>query len=129
MAKSLNFPTMPLAEEYDVGDDSDLPGFDQPITVDDIDAIVDSSRMSIEEKRGLLARILDDLQARRGMDLSHDFDDLAGRVRDGIATLKLPPDGDGTPSAYGFDANDRLMQPDEILERAEEEAADDRDEP
>jgi hypothetical protein len=125
MAKDLRFPTMPLAEEYDVGDDSDLPGYDQPITQDDIDAVLNSARGTVEERRQLLRRMLDDLQARQGMDESAEFSDLIGEIDRALATLDMPSDGVGTPGAYAHDAADRDLQPDEILERAEDERAED----
>ena len=34
MARDLHFAESPLAEEFDVGDDSDLPGYDQPVSKD-----------------------------------------------------------------------------------------------
>ncbi len=123
MAKDMRFPTMPLAEEYDVGDDSDLPGYDQPIAQDDIDAILSSARGTVEERRELLRRMRDDLQARQGMDESAEFGSLIEAIDGALATLDLPADGIGTPSAYAHEAGDRAMQPDEILERADEERA------
>lgn len=127
MARDLHFPTMPMAEEYDVGDDSDLPGFDQPVTMDDLDAVVNSGRATVDEKRGILVRMLDDLQAREGMDESGEYSGLTDRIRDALASLEGPAEGIGTPGAYGFDAGDRVMQPDEILEREEAEAAERRE--
>ena len=121
MAKDLRFQAMPLAEEYEVGDDSDLPGYDQPITQDDVDAVVNSARGTVEERRELLRRMLDDLQARQGMDESAEFGDLIGEIERALATLDMPPDGIGTPGAYAHDPADSALQPDEILERAEDE--------
>jgi hypothetical protein len=122
MAKDLRFQSMPLAEEYDVGDDSDLPGYDQPITQDDVDAVMSSSRGSVDERRALLLRMLDDLQARQGMDESAEYGSLIAQVHGALATLRLPADGLGAPGAYAHDPAERAMQPDEVLERIEEEA-------
>jgi hypothetical protein len=122
MAKDLRFPSMPFAEEYDVGDDSDLPGYDQPITQDDIDAVVNSSRGTVKERRELLLRMLDDLRARQGMDESAEYGALVESIRGALAALGSPPEGIGTPGAYAHDPADRAMQPDEVLERAEDEA-------
>jgi hypothetical protein len=128
MAKDLRFPTMPLAEEFDVGDDSDLPGLDQPYTRDDIDAILNSPGASLEERRELLRRMADDLKARQGMDEASEFGDLIEEMNDALASLDQPADGLGTPAAYAFAPEDRALAPDEILERAEEEEARDREE-
>ena len=125
MAKDLRFQSMPLAEEFDVGDDSDLPGFDQPYTLDDIDAVLNSPNASIEERRSLLSRMLDDLEARQGMDEAREFGDLIAQLRGALDTLEEPPDGIGTPGAYAFDPDDRAMSPDEILERDEAEREED----
>lgn len=127
MAKDLNFQSMPLAEEFDVGDDSDMPGYDQPYTSDDVDAILNSGRASVDERRALLARMLDDLQARQGMDESNEYSDLIGRIEDAIAALDEPGDGLGMPGSYGHDADERAMAPDEIMERREDEEAEDRE--
>jgi hypothetical protein len=128
MAKDLRFPTMPMAEEFDVGDDSDLPGLDQPVTLDDIDAVLNSPGGSVEERRELLRRMLDDLQARQGMDEASEFGDLIDEVRGALATLEQTGDGIGTPGAFAFDPDERALAPDEILEREEDEQARDREE-
>src|SRR3712207_3075608 len=126
MAKDLRFQSNPLAEEFDVGDDSDLPGFDQPYTRDDVDAILNSPDASVDERRELLRRMADDLQARQGMDEASEYDDLIEQVRGAMAALDEPGDGIGTPGAFAFDSEDRALAPDEILERAEEEEEQDR---
>jgi hypothetical protein len=123
MAKDLRFPTMPLAEEFDVGDDSDLPGLDQPYTQDDIDAILNSPAASVGDRQELLRRMIDDLQARQGMDEASEYGDLLEQARGAMAALDQPGDGIGTPGAFAFDPEDRALAPDEIMERAEEEAA------
>ena len=126
MAKDLRFQSNPLAEEFDVGDDSDMPGFDQPYTLDDVDAILSSPNGTTEERRDLLQRMADDLQARLGMDETGEYGDLLEQIRGALATLASPADGIGTPGAFAFDPEDRALAPDEILERAEEEAEEDR---
>lgn len=127
MAKDLRFPTMPLAEEFDV-DDSDLPGLDQPYTLDDIDAILNSPEGSVDDRREILRRMAGDLQARRGMDEASEFGDLIDRIRGALASLEQPGDGIGLPGAFAYDPGDRALAPDEILERAEEEEAREREE-
>lgn len=126
MAKDLHFQSMPLAEDFDVGDDSDLPGLDQPYTLDDVDAILNSPSGTVEERQDLLRRMLEDLQARQGMDQAGEYSGLIEQIRGALATLASPADGIGATGAYGFDADDRVLAPDEIMERAEEEAEEDR---
>ena len=126
MAKDLRFQSNPLAEEFDVGDDSDQPGLDQPYTLADVDAILSSPNATTEERRDLLQRMADDLQARQGMDEMGEYGDLLEQIRGALALLESPADGIGTPGAYAFDPEDRALAPDEILERAEEEAEEDR---
>lgn len=121
MARDLHFPAMPLAEEFDVGDDSDLPGYGQPVTLDDVSAIVSSGRGTVEERRRLLVGMREDLLSRSGMDASGEYDDLIGEIETALAPLAMPADGAGTPGAFAFDAADRALQPDEVLERQEEE--------
>jgi hypothetical protein len=121
MAKDLRFQATPLAEEFDVGDDSDLPGFDQPYSRDDVDAILNSPSGTLEERRDALRRMLDDLRARTGMDEAEEYGDLIDDIGGALATLAAPSDGIGTPGAFAFDPDDRALAPDEILERAEDE--------
>lgn len=122
MARDIRSPAVPVAEEFDVGDDSDLPGLSQPIGQDDIDAIVGSSEQSVEDRRAALDSMLDDLRARRGMDRSGETAGLIAQIQAALDTLTQPGDGYGTPEAVGLDEDARVEQPDEILERAEEEA-------
>ena len=122
MARDHQFQSTPLAEDYEVGDDSDLPGDDQPITQDDIDEILNSPNATVEERRAMLLELLNDIGARRGMDAVNEYDSLAGEIDAALATLDTTGDGIGTPGAYGFDPEDRAQSPDEILERDEEEA-------
>lgn len=126
MARDIDTGGSPLAVEFDVGGDDDMPGLAQPLTSDDIDALLSSTRGSATEKRHLLGQIRDDLEARRGMDLSGDMEVLIQRIDDALATLSAAPDEYGTPASYGMDPQLRASSPEEELERAEEEAAEDR---
>ena len=124
MPTNVHTPVSPLAAALDVGDDYDLPGFSQPITVDDIDAVLSSARGTVAERREILGAMLDDLRARQGMDEADEYDYLIERIEDSLASLDAPADGIGTPGAYAHDADMRPEQPDEILERMEEEEHD-----
>jgi predicted Ser/Thr protein kinase len=126
MAKDLRFQASPLAEEFDVGDDSDMPGFDQPYTRDDVDAVLNSASTSVDERRSLLLRMIDDLQARQGMDEANEYADLIEEIRGALATLSETDENVETAGAFAFDPADHALAPDEIMERAEEEAALDR---
>ena len=123
MSRNHQFQSTPLAENFDVGDDSDLPGNDQPITQDDIDEILNSPSSSVDERRAMLMDLLDDINARRGMDPANDYTSMAEEISAALAALDDPGDGIGTPGAFGFDPDDRAASPEEILEREEDEAA------
>ena len=120
-------PGSPLAEDYRVGDDDDMPGLDEPISIDEIDAVLFSASGSTEDRRETLQAMLGELRTRQSMeadsDMQTDIQALIDRIEDALASLDGGPDGDGTPDAFGFDPDARAEQPDEILERAEEEAA------
>lgn len=120
MPRNIDKPGSPLSEEFDVGGDSDMPGADQPVTLDDIDAIIHSPRGSVEERCAALRAIIDDLEVRHGMDLQTDLEPLAARAREGLRQLQ-GSQGSGTPSAYGFDPDERADRPDEYQERLENE--------
>jgi hypothetical protein len=123
MPREMHSHTTPLAEDFEAGDDSDLPGLDQPVTSDDIGAILNSARASSEAKRAELLRIRDDLIARSGMQESGEHDGLIADIDDALSMLDSAAQGAGGPEAYGFDPDDRVLQPDEIAERAEEARA------
>lgn len=120
MPRYADRPGSPLTEEFDVGGDSDMPGADQPVTLDDIDAIIHSPRGTVEERCEALRAIIDDLETRHAMDLSTDLDLLAERAREGLRQLQ-GSQGAGTPSSYGFDPDERADRPDVIQERRENE--------
>ena len=122
MIRELHTQSTPFGEDLDPGDDSDLPGRSLPLSIDEIDEIVASPRMSVDERRSLLLNALDDLNARSGMDRIDVHDALRARLVDALAILDAPADGLGTPGAYAMDPDLRPEQPDEILERMEEEA-------
>jgi len=122
MARDHQFQSTPLAEDFLVGDDSDLPGRDQPITQDEIDEILNSPDTTVEERRAMLLQLLDDVETRRSMDTAGQFDSLASEIQAALAALDTPGDGIGTPGAFGFDPGDRAASPEEIMERDEEEA-------
>jgi cytochrome c556 len=123
MSRDLRFSSTPLAEEFDVGDDSDMPGFDQPYTSDDIEAIVSSADATVEERCEVLRRMLNDLENRQDMDRTQEFAPLIDEVRAALAALSEPADGIGPPGAFAYDPEERALAPDEILEREEEEEA------
>jgi hypothetical protein len=131
MSRFPDKPGSPLAEDYRVGDDDDMPGLDEPISVDDIDAVLFSPRGSTEDRRATLQAMLGELQTRQSMDadsdMQTDIQALTERIQDALASLDGDGEGDGTPGAYGFDPDMRAEQPDEILERAEDEAAADKE--
>jgi hypothetical protein len=127
MSRFPDKPGSPLAEDYRVGDDDDMPGLNEPISIDDIDAVLFSASGSLEDRRETLTAMLGELQTRQSMDadsdMQTDIQALMDRIQDALASLDEDPAGDGTPDAYGLDPDIRAEQPDEILERAEEEAA------
>ena len=99
-----------------------MPGFDQPYTSDDIEAIVSAADATVEERCEVLRRILNDLENRQDMDRTQEFAPLIDEVRP-----PLPPSAN-RPTASGRRAlsptiltNGRSL--DEILEREEEEDA------
>jgi hypothetical protein len=122
MARDLHFPASPLAEEFDVGDDSDLPGYDQPVSQDDIEAVLNSAVGTVEERREQLLAMLEDLRGRQGMDETREYAGLIEQIELALADLDFAGDGLGTPDAYAADPADQLLQPDEIMEREEDEA-------
>ena len=122
MARDHHFQSTPLAEDFEVGDDSDLPGRDQPITQDEIDEILNSPDTSVDERRAMLMDLLEDVRTRRSMDPADQFDSLAQEIEAALAALDASGDGIGTPGAFGFAPEDRVDSPEDILQRQEDEA-------
>ena len=120
MPRDIDKHGSPLSEEFDVGGDADMPGADYPVTLDDIDAIIHSPRGSAEARCATLRSIIDDLEARHSMDLNTDLEPLVERAREGLRQLQ-GSQGAGTPSAYGFDPEERTDRPDAEQERRENE--------
>ena len=124
MVRELHINGSPLSEDTGAGDDGDLPGRALPMSVDDVDEIMESPDLSTEQRRGVLGAALADLDERQSMDRIDSHDAIRARIADALAQLDGVGDGDGGPEAYGFDPETRLDQPDEILERAEDEGED-----
>ncbi|MCF1503351.1 hypothetical protein [Afifella sp. H1R] len=124
MINRLDGPGVPFSSDYDVGGDADEPGLAQPITTDDLDALAHSARGTVEERREALRGALDELEARRSMDVSHDVDGVIAYGRDLLKSLwgtsPVSSVETGDPEGFGFAPEDRLDQPDEILERAQD---------
>jgi len=118
-------PGVPTAADYAVGGDADEPGFAQPITIDDMEALAHSARGTAEERRETLKAMIAELEARRSMDRAHEVDPLIARGRELLAALSREGSGEGDPEGFGFAPEDRTDRPDEILERREEQARED----
>ncbi|MBZ8135281.1 hypothetical protein [Afifella sp. IM 167] len=121
-------PGVPTAADYAVGGDADEPGFSQPITLDDMEALAHSARGSLEARRETLKAMVGELEVRRSIDRGNEMDPLIARGRELLSALSAEGTGEGDPEAYGLAPEDRLTRPDEIIERREEEAREERGE-
>ena len=87
----------------------------------DYEAMMSLARLAERVERWSPSSVMGELDV-------YTLDGLIEEIRGAIATLEDPGDGIGTPAAFGFDAEDRVLAPDEIMERAEEEEAREREE-
>jgi hypothetical protein len=96
------------------GGDADMPGIAQPVTSDDIQAIL-AAPFSIEERKERLLQIRNDLQSRRHADGDNDMALLIAEVEGALEALGTNTGVETTRSYIGMDREERsdLRSPDE----------------
>ena len=92
--------------DMSAGGDADMPGIAQPVTSDDIQAIL-ASPFPLEERRQRLIQIRNDLQSRSHADGSNDMALLLEEVEGAIDTLDINNGVDTTRSDIGMDPQER----------------------
>lgn len=121
MAREQHVDGSPFSEDFSVGDDGDMPGRALPLSVDEIDDILQSPSMPIADRRRILAAALADLEERGSLDRIDSHRGIRARLRDALNYLDAGTEGEGGGDFPGLDTDGRLNQPDEILERFQEE--------
>lgn len=105
-----------IAADSDVGGDADQPGISQPITQAEIEDILNSPDMLIEEKQARLEELSQRVGYRETIDQGGDFDPLGQQISE---ALNMLAEGGHTYSAVeetGFDPEGRsdARSPDDV---------------
>jgi hypothetical protein len=108
--------------DIELGEDGDIPGFALDLTPDDIDDIALDGALDVEERLSRLDAIAGELEQRRSGDYMGDMEALLDHVRDRMASLRSPSEGEASLGAVGMDAEDVAEDndPADLLEEAEE---------
>jgi len=92
--------------DIELGEDGDIPGFALDLTPDDIDDIALDGALDVEERLSRLDAIAGELEQRRSGDYMGDMEALLDHVRDRMASLRSPSEGEASLGAVGMDAED-----------------------
>lgn len=93
--------------DIEFGDDGDMPGIAQELTVDDIDDIAFDMSMPADHRREELTRLLHETRARRSADFMGDMDQISARLLDRIASLGNPMESQTILESTGMDPDSR----------------------
>ena len=107
-----------LAVDTVVGDDGQMPGIAQPVTLDEIRDVVFED-ISVEARLEKLRQMKSDFQTRNMADVEGGFDGYIAEIDRGIAELTGGADGSAEPSvldnvdhAASFDEDSAVDDPD-----------------
>lgn len=87
-----------IAADMDIGGDADQPGISQPITQAEIEDILNSPDMLVEEKQARLEALSRRVGYRDNIDQGEEFDPLGQQISE---ALNLLADGGHTYSTFG----------------------------
>lgn len=95
--------------DIELGDDGDMPGISQELTVDDIDDLAFDTTMSVSDRREQLALLLQEIETRATADRfnTSDMEGIASHLRDRIASLGNPLDSQTVLDSTGMDPDSR----------------------
>ena len=112
-----------LAVDTVVGDDGQMPGISQPVTLDEIRDVVFED-ISVDARLEKLRQMKSDFQTRNMADVEGGFDHLIAEIDRGIAELTGGADGAAVPSvldnvdnAASFDEDSAVDDPDPATTR------------
>lgn len=111
--------------DIELGDDGDMPGIAQELTIDDIDDIAFETSISADHRREELTRLLHETNARRAADIMGDMDQISAHLLDRIASLGNPMESQTILESTGMDPDSRSDDDDPADHIDDEEPEDD----
>ncbi|UIJ72914.1 hypothetical protein [Aurantimonas sp. HBX-1] len=96
-----------LAADIEVGGDADQPGISQPVTQAEIDDILNSPDMLVEEKQARLEELARQVGYRETIDQGDEFDPLGLQISEALNLLAQGGHNYSTVEETGFDPEGR----------------------
>jgi hypothetical protein len=95
--------------DIELGDDGDMPGISQELTVDDVDDIAFDSSMTTRERRRRLMLLFAETEHRRSADRfnTSDMEHISAHLKDRIASLSNPQESETILESTGMDPDGR----------------------
>ncbi|OYX47413.1 MAG: hypothetical protein B7Y90_13005 [Alphaproteobacteria bacterium 32-64-14] len=92
-----------------LGDDGDMPGISQELTVDDIDDLAFDTSISVSDRREQLMLVLQETETRSTADRfnTSDMEGISSHLRDRIASLGNPLESQTVLESTGMDPDGR----------------------
>jgi len=110
--------------DIEVGDDADQPGISQPVSQAEIDDILNSPDMPIEERQARLEDLAQRIGTRENIDLGNEFHPLEQQINEALNMIAEGGHTYGTLQSTGLDPDVRsdAHSPDDwSSERSEED--------
>lgn len=110
-----------------LGDDGDMPGISQELTVDDIDDLAFDTSISARDRREQLMLLLQETETRSTADRfnTSDMEGISSHLRDRIASLGNPLESQTVLESTGMDPDSRSDDDDPADHIDEEEPEED----
>lgn len=96
-----------IAADTEVGGDADQPGISQPVTQAEIDDILNSPDMLVEEKQARLEEIAQQVGYRETIDQGDEFHPLGLQISEALNLLAQGGHNYSTVEETGFDPEGR----------------------
>ena len=113
-----------LAVDTIVGDDGQMPGISQPVTLDDINDVIYAASDPVSVRVEKLRHMKRDFQTRNNADVEGGFDHFIAAIDEGLDELQGPAEGFITPESLdeyddpaGFDEHSAVDDPDPATTR------------
>lgn len=105
-----------IAVEEEIGDDDNQPGISQPVTQAEVEDILNSPGMTIEERQERLEELARQVGTRDVIDQGGEFDPLQQQISEALNMLAQGGHTYGTLEAAGLDPEARsdARSPDDL---------------
>ncbi|MEQ1610006.1 MAG: hypothetical protein ABL956_13700 [Hyphomonadaceae bacterium] len=111
--------------DMEIGGDDDTPGISQELTTDDVDDVAFDAYLSVGKRQRQLMGLLEEMRTRRSGDYMGDVEEIASHIRDRLASLGSPQEGQTRLESTGTYPDDRSDDDDPADHIADEEPEED----